>query len=106
MHMYVYVRTYICVHGYICTNVHACLHAFVVKNFAFYTTVAQHVLTELDVGTMIQFGDPVKYGVIKRIEALAGVKSAEIEMVRKLFKFYIYTDFGYYECIFLCVQYV
>jgi len=45
---------------------------------------------------MVQFGDPVNYGVIKRIEALAGVTFAEIEMVCKSLVYHVYTDIGSY----------
>ena len=43
--------------------------------------VAQH---ELEIGSMIQFGNPVKYGVIKKIETTGGRASerlAEVELV-------------------------
>ena len=30
--------------------------------------IAQHISTKLEIGSSVQFGDPVQFGVIKRIE--------------------------------------
>lgn len=49
----------------------------------YYITVAEHTSAELEVGSMIQFGNPVKYGVIRRIEVANGTTKglAEVETV-------------------------
>ena len=34
----------------------------------FFSKLAQHTSHKLETGSLVQFGDPVQYGVIKRIE--------------------------------------
>lgn len=48
------------------------------------TQQAQSVLVMLEAGSAIEFGDPVRYGTIKRIED----EVAEIEMVSYVFELY------------------
>ena len=45
--------------------------------------LAQRILSKLEVGSMIQFGNPVKYGVIRRIETQVDTleEIAEVETV-------------------------
>ena len=57
--------------------------------------VAQHSSVELEVGSMIQFGNPMKYGVIKRMERANGTSKglAEVEMVSCIHEYSIYSRF-------------
>ena len=45
--------------------------------------VAQHISTKLETGSLVQFGNPVQYGVIKRIETAVDTleEIAEVETV-------------------------
>ena len=45
--------------------------------------VVQHTSTNLEIGSLVQFGNPVRYGVIKRIETAVDtlVQIAEVETV-------------------------
>jgi len=49
----------------------------------FTTKLAHYHPPKLEVGSMIQFGNPVKYGVIKKIETTTNTSkgSAEVETV-------------------------
>ena len=45
--------------------------------------LAEHVLTKFEKGSLVQFGNPVQYGVIKRIETAVDTfeETAEVETV-------------------------
>ena len=45
--------------------------------------LAQHISTKLETGSLVQFGDPLQYGVIKKIFTPADtlLETAEIETV-------------------------
>ena len=45
--------------------------------------VAQNISTKLEIGSMVQFGNPVQYGVIKKIETAVDTleEIAEVETV-------------------------
>ena len=45
--------------------------------------IAQHTSHKLETGSLVQFGNPVQYGVIKKIEKVMGTlaQTAEVETV-------------------------
>ena len=47
----------------------------------FVSIIAQHVSSQLETGSLVQFGNPVQYGVIKKIET--GI--AEVETVSYMY---------------------
>ena len=49
----------------------------------FLSKLAQHVSSKLEIGTLVQFGNPVQYGVIKDFETSVdtSVEYAEVETV-------------------------
>jgi len=50
---------------------------YIVCTYYFTSKLAQHISAKLEVGTLVQFGNPVQYGVIKKIETPV----AEVETV-------------------------
>ena len=70
--------------------------------------LAQQISPMLEIGSLVQFGDPAQYGVIKKIEINKSGKVAEVETVSymdiTLVTYIILISYMCYaNCLYLCI---